>query len=795
MTPPPPRAAGPRRPDDGLGAPARQLLQTALQRHGAGQLDGAAKLYGEILAAHPEHPPTLNFLALVHHQGGQPAAALGFVERALAADPGDPSFHLCRAHVLSGLGRQADAIASCRHSLTLAPDNPDALNQLGLLLVAGGQLAEARAPLERACQLQPANPAPRANLGEVLRQLGALDAALAACRAAVQLAPQLAEAHLLLGNVLKDLGELTAARASFEQAARLKPNLASAHHNLGIARRADGDLAGALGAFRAALDLEPQSVAHQTAVGACLVALAAGPFDARCRDDLMAALRDAWARPEDLAPTAINLLTAEPAVAAAIAWAETAVDAPVVAPPRDGALGAVLRDPPLGALLEASGVPDPALERLLTRLRAALLGAATAPPSGGWPEAEPRFAAALAIQCFDNDYAWAVSTAEQVRLDALIAAVEAAPAAGTPPDELAMLALASYRPLHQLAAADRLLAAAWRAPARAVVQQQIAQPRAEIGLRRDIRVLGTIEDAVSRAVRAQYEDNPYPRWTRMPRIGAPMPLHVGLIAEYPRLRDSLAEFPARPRILVAGCGTGWEPIAVALSYQGASVLAVDISLTSLAYAARKTRELAIATIDYRHADILDLAGLGERFDLIETSGVLHHMADPLQGWRILCGLLKADGVMRVSLYSEIGRQSVIAARALIAQRGYRPDPEGIRRARADILGAAPGSPLAALTRSADLYSLSGCRDLLFHVQEHRFTLPQIADALDALGLELLGFTHPNPAIAARYKTTYPNDPEMTDLACWAAFEQAHPETFGGMYNMCLRRQRGGVARP
>ena len=52
----------------------------------------------------------------------------------------------------------------------------------------------------------------------------------------------------------------------------------------------------------------------------------------------------------------------------------------------------------------------------------------------------------------------------------------------------------------------------------------------------------------------------------------------------------------------------------------------------------------------------------ERFDLVESSGVLHHMEDPQEGWRILTGLVKPGGLMKIALYSEIARQDVVAAR-------------------------------------------------------------------------------------------------------------------------------------
>ena len=86
------------------------------------------------------------------------------------------------------------------------------------------------------------------------------------------------------------------------------------------------------------------------------------------------------------------------------------------------------------------------------------------------------------------------------------------------------------------------------------------------------------------------------------------------------------------------------------------MLAIDLSLNSLAYAKRKTGELGLTNIEYRQHDILQLESLTERFDLIESIGVLHHLADPLVGWRILRKRLKPRGLMRIGLYSAIARE-------------------------------------------------------------------------------------------------------------------------------------------
>ncbi len=168
-------------------------------------------------------------------------------------------------------------------------------------------------------------------------------------------------------------------------------------------------------------------------------------------------------------------------------------------------------------------------------------------------------------------------------------------------------------------------------------------------------------------------------------------------------------------------------------------LPVDISRASLAYARRKTREEGLRNIEYAQADILNLGSIGRTFDLIESVGVLHHLADPKAGWRVLLSLLKPDGIMRIGLYSETARRSVVDARALIAERGFGATAEDIRMLRQVVIRDSNELRWKPLTRSGDFYSISGCRDMLFNVMEHRFTIPEIAAFLNENGLSFLGF--------------------------------------------------------
>ena len=79
----------------------------------------------------------------------------------------------------------------------------------------------------------------------------------------------------------------------------------------------------------------------------------------------------------------------------------------------------------------------------------------------------------------------------------------------------------------------------------------------------------------------------------------------------------------------------------------------------MAYAKRKTEELGIENIEYMQADILDLGKLNKQFDIIESAGVLHHMDNPMAGWKVLTDCLKPGGLMKIGLYSELARKHIV----------------------------------------------------------------------------------------------------------------------------------------
>jgi 2-polyprenyl-3-methyl-5-hydroxy-6-metoxy-1,4-benzoquinol methylase len=430
------------------------------------------------------------------------------------------------------------------------------------------------------------------------------------------------------------------------------------------------------------------------------------------------------------------------------------------------------REAMLLALLQSKVVHDFELERLLTTIRRGWLQRAIEADRPPVDDDGLILFSALAQQCFLNEYVFALGDTERTQVQHVEDRIVAALGASAEIALLDLIVAASYLPLHRLPSAASLLTRAWPDAVGRLLTQQIREPLEEESDRNNIPALTPIDDAVSLQVQHQYEESPYPPWTAVPQIEPTTVVHF--------LRDRLNIVPLSwPQttvgvdILIAGCGTGSHSIDSALRFPKAHILAIDISRTSLAYARRKSRELGLTNIEYGQADILKLAVLGPRFDVIETVGVLHHLADPAAGWRVLLSLLRPHGLMLVGLYSATARQSLAAARAFITERGYRSTD--IRACRQELIQRFGMPPFR------DFSSTSGCRDLLFNVMEHQFTIPQIGEFLDENRLTFLGFEQLPPDVLRQFQQQFPDAGAMSDLGSWHAFEQANPLTFGNMY--------------
>lgn len=433
----------------------------------------------------------------------------------------------------------------------------------------------------------------------------------------------------------------------------------------------------------------------------------------------------------------------------------------------------------LRAAMEATTLASMQLEVLLGYTRAELLRLASQQGPDESDADVVAFACALARQCFINEYVYAQADTENVLAGVLRDRLLHDLASGATITPLALAVVAAYVPLHALPDAQTLLRRDWPTAVAGLLRVQLREPREETEERSAIAALTPIRNDTSVEVMRQYEENPYPRWTVNPLTAFAADLARGRTV-------ATAEQQAERDILIAGCGTGSHAIQIAQVYPNARLLAVDISMTSLAYARRKTRELGLRNIDYAQADILELATIDRSFDSIESVGVLHHLAEPLAGWKVLVSLLRPGGTMRIGLYSELARRVIVEARSRIAARNYRATADDIRRCRQEIFREA--EQWKPLIGAKDFYSTSGCHDLLFNVMEHRLTIPEIAAFLNEHGLTFQGFEpFDDPTVLEKFREQFPGTADETNLDQWHRFEVEHPETFWDMYVFTVRK--------
>ncbi|MBT3351142.1 MAG: methyltransferase domain-containing protein [Nitrospinaceae bacterium] len=422
----------------------------------------------------------------------------------------------------------------------------------------------------------------------------------------------------------------------------------------------------------------------------------------------------------------------------------------------------------------------------MTKVRAALLEIGRDEPKMSTESV--RLAVALCLQGFINEFVFSVGAEEKQLIEEIRAEIEGALEAGVsvePALEEKLLLLAMYEPLFNLSSAHVIRdfpRESWSLEFQEILDTTFFVRFEEEVIKNEVKSISGVEDATSEAVRAQYEDNPYPRWiSRTPTRKMNFSGYLKQVT--PRFTPQ-AMFNEPIRILVAGCGTGQQPISTAIAIR-CEVLAVDLSRASLAYAIRMARKMKIDNVEFVQGDILELSALEERFHVIECAGVLHHMKEPVRGLSVLEKLLLPGGVMKIGLYSAIARRKIIEARDYIESNGLKPGHEDIRAFRRDELMSA--ADRFDIKRHGDFYSLSTCRDLLFHVQEHDLTLHEVRELIDSQNLNFIDFEFIESKHRERYAERFPDDTTMINLDNWERFEEEFPDTFLGMYQFWCQK--------
>ena len=284
-----------------------QLMQNAIEHHGAGRYREALTLYDQALVMAPDEPEIYHMKGVALAQDGAIDEGLDVIRhainlkddsvdyhnnlgvflrearrfkeaetalrRAIEIAPGHLPAYASLAGVLDEMDRFDEAVAVCRDAVAVNPENDELHHNLGLQLHRAGEVKDAATVLARTVEMAPRAPEARNNLANVLMELGEQEAAEDSFREAVRLKPDYAAAWQNLGSLLVKMWRPKEAAECFQQAITLDPQLVQAHVNLAAAYNLLERQSEAAKSARKAIEIAPDTVEAYNNLGVALRAL------------------------------------------------------------------------------------------------------------------------------------------------------------------------------------------------------------------------------------------------------------------------------------------------------------------------------------------------------------------------------------------------------------------------------------------------------------------------------------------------------------------------------------------
>ena len=759
---------------------AQEKFLQALEDHKKNNIQSAEIYYKEALKLNPDHFETNYYLAGLLAQTNNFSSAKLLFEKVIQIKPDFVEAHYNLGIIFQELGNYQKAIDSYKTAIKIQPNHLKTYINLGSLLKLLNENQKAINYFEKAIQIKPDFVEAYYNVGLIFLDTEDHQKATNYFERAIQIKPDYVKPYFYLGVIFQELKNYQKAIDYYEKVITIQPNYIDAYNNLGVVFKEIKEFQKAIVYFKRAIKIDPDSTNTINSLADFLKNIQLDNILIKNNDSLIELFLFLFRKNN------VNHSDLFKNVKLTIFLKENINNIKKIVSSdslliKNEYIQNLLKQELVLLILQKSLIVDKLLEKLFTKIRNEFLFILIENKQEIVNDYFD-FVSSLAQQCFFNEYIFNKSKEENIKVKKL----ESKILKSEKINELDIAILGCYMPLYNSKNIIKKLSnyESNNFLFNDLIKVQIKEPLNEIKLANSINSFDKIVDDVSKKVRDQYEENPYPRWRyTYKNLSSNFLNHLNNEIK-PNKLEFNTEFN-NPNVLVAGCGTGQHIAIIADKYLNSNILGIDLSLASLAYAKRKVEELNLKNVEFLQADILQLKNLKKKFNIIECVGTLHHMKDPVAGLEILLNLLEPNGLLKLGLYSEIARQNIVKARNFIKRKNIKSTVDEIRNFREIIENEDVDPALKKIFQSKDFYSTSMARDLMFHVQEHRFKLLEISKILKNLNLEFLGFS--NQHIKSKFSKIFPKDEKNISLENWDKFENSNPDTFYNMYQFWVRK--------
>ncbi len=223
-------------------------------------------------------------------------------------------------------------------------------------------------------------------------------------------------------------------------------------------------------------------------------------------------------------------------------------------------------------------------------------------------------------------------------------------------------------------------------------------------------------DARTEAVRRFYERAPFPGYP--PHDSLQMLRASADRSAFAHLLDRA--IPGDARLVEVGCGTG--QMCLYLARADRLVLGADLTRASLLLGAGAARRFGLDRVQFVETDLHRPGLKPGAFDVVYSSGVLHHTPDPRAAFARLARLARPRGLIVLGVYNAFARIPFRLRRLAARASGYRLVPfDQVLRARQD-------EPARRDAWFHDQYQ---------HPEEHSHTLAEVQGWFAENGIEYL----------------------------------------------------------